>query len=169
MSTLDILKDIIDKQLNMPEGRVWAYNPEIDIPKDGDLFIVLFLKEQKPISNTVKYRSTQEGMQEYQAVNIKEEITISLVSQNIQARERAQEVILALNSFYSRQKQAENKIHISILGDVYDASFLEGTSMLNRWDVRIRAFKSYDKINSIDYFNKFPRTSEFEPEYKIEK
>lgn len=168
MSTLDILKQIIDKELNMPQNRVWAYNAEMDLPKDKDLFIILFLKEQKPIANTSKYVSTSTGMQEKQSVNIREEITISLVSESTQARDRAQEVILALNSFYSRQLQAQNKMHISILGDVYDASFLEGTAMLNRWDVRIRVFKSYVKINNIDYFDKFPNTAEFEPEYKIE-
>ena len=172
MSTLDILKQIIDNEMQMPENRVWAYNADMDLPKDSNLFIILFLAEQKPISNTSKYVSTDSGMEEHQSVNIKEEITISLVSKNTQARDRAHEAVLALNSLYSKQLQAQNKMHIFILGNVYDASFLEGTSMLNQWDLRIRVFKSYVKIralNSDEYFDKFPNTSKFEAEYLIKE
>ena len=167
--TLDILKQIIDNQMQMPANRVWAYNPDVDLPKDNDLFIILFLKEQKPIANNTKYVSTTTGMVEKQSINVKEEITISLVSRSTQARSRAPEVFLALNSFYSQHLQGQNKLHISILGDAYDASFLEGTSMLNRWDIRIRVLRAYDKINNIDYFDKFPNTSKFEPIYYMDK
>ncbi len=168
-TTLDILKNILDNQMGMPANRVWAYNPDVDLPKDNDLFIILFLKEQKPIANNTKYVSTTTGMVEKQSVNIKEEITISLVSRSTQARERAPEVFLALNSFYSQHIQGKNKLHISILGDAYDASFLEATSMLNRYDIRIRVLRAYDKINNIDYYDKFPNTSIFEGEYYIDK
>ncbi len=172
MSTLDVLKQIIDKEMNMPVNRVWAYNADVDLPKDSDLFIILFLKEQKPFANNSRYVSTADGMEEHQTVNVKEEITISLVSKNTSARDRAYEAVLALNSLYSRQLQAQNLIHISILSDVYDASFLEGTSMLNRWDLRIRVLRAYDKIrvmNSDEYFDKFPNTSRFEADYKFNK
>lgn len=168
-TTLDILKDIIDTQMQMPVNRVWAYNPDVDLPKDNNLFIILFLKEQTPYANNSKYVATSTGMNEKQSINIKQEITISLVSKNTQARDRAPEVFIALNSFYSQHLQAKNKLHISILGDAYDASFLEETSMLNRWDIRIRVLKAYDKINSIDYYDKFPNTSKFEGEYHIEQ
>lgn len=168
-TTLDILKDIIDTQMQMPANRVWAYNPDVDLPKDNDLFIILFLKEQKPIANNSKYVSTTTGMVEKQSINIKEEITISLVSRSTQARDKVPDLFQALNCFYSQHKQAQNKLHISILGDAYDASFLEGTSMLNRWDLRIRVLKAYDKINNIDYYDKFPNTSKFEPNYYMDK
>lgn len=168
-STLDIIKQIIDSEMEMPQGRVWAFNADMELPKDSNLFIILFLKEQTPISNTVKYVSTSKGMEEHQSVNIKEEITISLVSKSTQARDRAPEVHMALNSLYSRHLQAKNKMHISILGDVFDASYKEASSMLNRFDCRIRVFKSYVKIKAIDYFDKFPNTAEFEPEYLYEQ
>ena len=168
-STLDIIKQIIDSEMNMPQGRVWAFNADMDLPKDSDLFVILYLKEQTPISNTVKYVSTKDGMEEHQSINIKEEITISLVSRSTQARDRAPEVHMALNSFYSRHMQAKNKMHISILGEVYDASYKEASSMLNRYDCRIRVLKSYAKIKAIDYFDKFPNTAEFEPEYLYEQ
>ena len=114
-STLDILKQIIDKEMEMPPERVWAYNADAVLPKDSGLFIVLFMKEQKPYANNSRYISVKDGMEQHQTINIKEEITISLVSKNTDARNRAYEVPLALNSLTSQQLQAQNKIHTNVI------------------------------------------------------
>lgn len=155
-NTLDILKDIIDHQLNMPPERVWAYNSDMYLPKDDNLFIVLFMTSQKPYTNNSKYISTITGLAEKQTINIVEEILISLNSINTQARDRAYEIPLALNSVYSQELQILNKMHISPLGDIYDASYLEAASRINRFDCKIRVFRAYEKINNIDYYDKFP-------------
>lgn len=153
--TLAILKQILDNYMNMPEGRVWAYNVNQNLPKDENLFIVLYYRERNPYSNKSRYESTSEGLNEVQTMNVLEDIIISCVSQNNEARERAHEVHLAMNSTLSKQLQAQNKIHISITGPVYDASFLEATSRLNRFDCRIRVFRSYETIRAVDYYDKF--------------
>lgn len=153
--TLNILKQIIDNQLQMPEGRVWAYNNDIELPKDPNLFIILFMTSQKPYANNIKYKTTSDGVNEVQTINLTQDIIISLVSKNTQARDRAYEIPLALNSTYSHYLQEQNHIHISTIGDIYDASFLEATSMLNRFDCKIRVFKAYEKINSVDYYDKY--------------
>lgn len=154
-SSLDIIKQILDTEMNMPKNRVWAYNANVDLPKDSKLFIVLSYGARKPISNTIKYKSTNDGMEEVQSINVCEDVIISLLSRNTEARDRAHEVHMAMNSTFSRNLQAKEHIHISILGDVWDASFLEATSRINRFDAKIRIFKSYEKIKSVDYYDKF--------------
>jgi hypothetical protein len=77
------------------------------------------------------------------------------MSRDTSARDRVQDVFLALNSYYSHQAQQKNKIFISTIGDAYDASHLEATSMLNRFDIRIRVFRAYEKINTVDYYDNF--------------
>lgn len=154
-SSLDILKQIIDSEMNMPPNRVWAYNANVDLPTDKRLFIVLHYGARTPISNTVRYVETANGMEEHQSMNVCEEVIVSLISQSTEARDRAHEVQMAFNSTFSRNLQMKEHIHISIIGDVYDASFLEATSRLNRFDVRTKVFKSYDKIKSIDYYDKY--------------
>lgn len=153
--TLNILKQIIDNQMQMPEGRVWAYNNDVDLPKDPNLFIILFMTSQKPYANNIKYVPTSEGMNEVQTINLVQDVIISLVSKNTSARDRAYEIPLALNSTYSHNLQVKNKMHISTLGDIYDASFLESTTRLNRFDCKIRVFRAFDKINNVDYYDKF--------------
>lgn len=155
MNSLDILKTIICSEMQVPKTRVWAYNSNVDLPKDNKLFIVLHYGARTPISNTVRYVETANGVEEHQSMNVCEEIFISVLSQNTEARERAHEVLMALNSTFSRNLQAKEHVHIAILGDVYDASFLEATSRINRFDVKTKVFTSYDKIKSVDYYDKY--------------
>lgn len=154
-STLDVIKQIIDEQMNMPVGRVFAYNSNVNLPEDSDLFIPLYYAERKPIANNSKMVTTEQGVEEHQSINMVEDVIIALISRDTSARDRVQEVFLALNSYYSRNLQAVNKLHISWIGEAYDKSFLEATSMLNRFDIRIRVFRSYEKINNIDYYDTF--------------
>lgn len=154
-STLDVIKKIIDEQLNMPVGRVFAYNSNVDLPQDSELFIPLYYTERKHVANNSKMVPTPTGLEEHQAINMVEDVIIALISRDTSARDRVQEVFLALNSYYSRNLQAVNKLHISWIGEAYDKSFLEATSMLNRFDIKIRVFRSYEKINSIDYYDSF--------------
>lgn len=154
-STLDVIKQIIDEQMNMPVGRVFAYNSNVNLPEDSELFIPLYYAERKPIANNSKMVTTAQGVEEHQSINMVEDVIIALISRDTSARDRVQEVFLALNSYYSRNLQAVNKLHISWIGEAYDKSFLEATSMLNRFDIRIRVFRSYEKINNIDYYDTF--------------
>lgn len=154
-SSLDIIKQILDSEMEMPPNRVWAYNQNNDLPKDDKLFIVLHYGRRKPIANNIKYKPTPDGLTEVQTMNVVEDVVISLMSKNNEARDRAHEAHLAMNSTFSRQLQEKEHMHISIIGDVWDASFLEGTSMFNRFDAKIKIFKSYEKIKSVDYYDKY--------------
>ena len=167
-NSLEIIKNILVNEMNLPKTRVWAYNADMDLPKDNKLFIILHYGERRPISNNVKYVSTDEGLEEHQSMNVVDDVIISLLSRGTDARERAHEVHMAFRSTYSQQRQAKEHVHISILGDVYDASFLEATSRINRFDCRVRVFNSFDKIKTIDYYDKFPNASVVEVITNIE-
>lgn len=154
-SSLDIIKQILDEEMEMPENRVWAYNANVNIPKDSNLFIILSLGDRTPYSNNIKYNNTENGVEEVQTMNVNEEVYISLLSRSTQARDRAHEVLMALNSTFSQNIQEKNKMHISTIGQVTDRSFLEATSMINRFDVKCRVFRAYSKIKSVNYYDKF--------------
>lgn len=167
-NSLEIIKNILVNEMELPKTRVWAYNADMDLPKDNKLFIVLHYGERRPISNNIKYVSTEEGLEEHQSMNVVEDVIISLLSRSTEARERAHEVHMAFRRTYSQQKQAKEHVHISLLGDVYDASFLEASSRINRFDCRVRIFNSFSKIKTVDYYDKFPVTSRIEADYHFE-
>lgn len=154
-SSLDIIKQILDSEMQMPENRIWAYNANVDIPKDSSLFIILSFGARTPYSNNIKYRETKDGLEESQSMNVTEEVTISLLSKNTEARDRTHEVLMALNSTFSQSLQEKNHMHISTIGNVSDRSFLEATSRINRFDLECRVFRAYSKIKSVDYYDKF--------------
>ena len=168
-STLDFIKQILDHELNMPTGRVWAYNGNQNLPKDRGLFIVLSYRQKTPYSNNTRYVPTDTGLNQVQTSNVAEDILISLISQNTEARDRTHEVTMALSSFYSQQIQEANLFHISTTGAVTDNSFLEGTADITRFDVECRVLRAYEKITPVDYYDKFPRTSKLEPNYLIKE
>ncbi|MBO5927381.1 MAG: hypothetical protein J6Q32_00825 [Clostridia bacterium] len=167
-STLDIIKTIIDKQMNMPTDRVWAYNGTQNLPQDTGLFIVLSFMNRDPYANVSRYEPTQNGYIEKQSVNVAEDVLISLISVNTDARDRVFEVPMALKSAFSQYIQEKNHVHISTIGQVMDSSFMEATSRLNRFDVTCRVIRTYEQIIDIDYYDKFPNTSKFEPNWLID-
>lgn len=168
-SSLDFIKQILDKQMSMPVGRVFAYNGNQDLPKDRDLFIVLSIAEVTPYSNNNRYRPTADGLEEVQTSNTAEDIIISLMSQSTQARDRAHEAFMALKSTYAQYVQEVNKFHISTINSVRDMSFLEETANLYRFDIECRVLRAHQIINKIDYYDKFPNTSTLEANLYIEE
>lgn len=169
MKTLDVLQDIISYSLEIPKERVFAYNNDLDLPKDSGVFVVMSFMSRIPYSNNIEYQGTVEDLKEIQTMNVAEDILISIASRNIDAREKAHEIFMAFNNTYAIYMQEKNKMAISTTGDIMDSSFLEETARLNRFDIKCRVLRGYDKVRSIDFYDKFPRTSKFEPEWHYDK
>lgn len=155
MNTLETLKTILDKEMQLPQGRCFAYNNEVDLPKDKEIFVVLKMVSKTPYSNITREKQTENGLQEIQTINMAEDIIISICSKNTDARERCHEILMALNSNFSQQIQEKERVHISTISEIFDNSFLEATAMLNRFDVRVTVIKAYEKVSNIDYYDKF--------------
>lgn len=167
---ISVIRNIVMTEMELDPKRIWVYNADAPLPKDSGLFCILSLNAQNPYSNNVKYEGDIENgtLTEIQEMNIQADITISLLSKDESARTRAYEVQMALGSTYSQQMQEKNKMHISRIGKVVDASFLEATSRLNRFDIDCIALYGYKKVKPIDYYDKFPIDSMLRPEIKIE-
>lgn len=169
-STLDLIKEMLVayKPLNIASDRVWAYNGTQDLPQDNNLFIVLSYRDITPYSNIKRHKQTVNGLQEVLTTNTSEDILISLISKNTQAREAAYKVSNAFKSDTAQYIQEKHSFHISTINPITDSSFLEATARLNRFDITVRVIRAYEDIQDIDYYDKFPNTSEFEPYWLIE-
>lgn len=154
-STLDYIKEILDKEMNLPTGRCFAYNNSEDLPKDGNLFIVLYFGNRSPFANNIRLKDETDRYNAIQSYNVVEDIEIALISRTTESRDRVHEVYMALNSVFSHEIQEKYKFHISTTGDVLDNSFLEATSRMNRFDVTCRVIRAYEKQSNLDYYDKF--------------
>ena len=170
-STLDLIKEMLVayKPLNIASDRVWAYNGTQDLPEDNNLFIILSFRDITPYSNIKRYKESATGLQEVLTTNTAEDILISLISRNTQARTASVKVSNAFKSDTAQYIQEKNKFHISTINDIRDSSELEATARLNRFDITIRVIRTYEDVQDINYYNKFPNTSEFEPYWLFDK
>lgn len=157
-----VIADIISHEMNLSDDRIFIYNDGRELPKDDGLYIVLSVMSRPPFGVKSSYKETEDGLVEVQTLNVKETIIASAVSKNTDARTRAYEVQMAINSVFSEQKQEEYGCHISMIAPVRDMSFLENTARLNRFDTEITLLAAYEKVKDIDYFNTIRITSNFE-------
>ena len=150
-----LIRDILIKEMELDNSRIWIYNSDAILPTDDELFIVLQIKSRPPYSNNVKYEETTNGLNEIQTMTVAEVIQIDICSKNTEARERAYEVQMAMRSTFAIQTQEANQFSISRIAPVQDISFLEATSRLNRYSCEVRVISAYTKTKNVDYYDTF--------------
>lgn len=126
-----ILCDIIEHELNLPAGRVVLYDQNYQAPNDPDLYIVVGQENSQVIANTKRFDPQTNQMK--QSVVTATKYFVEFTSKNSEAFERQPEIIAAVNSYYSEQKQEENSIKIYRTTNVNDLSLIEGPSSLHRY------------------------------------
>ena len=160
------LADIICNQMGINQDRVFLLNDNRQIPNDSELYVTLDIIMQAPFGADVKYKETtlnnQQVYQEVQSMAIKQTIVVSLVSKNSDARLRAYEVQMAMNSTYSEQSQETNGFHIASISPIHNRSFLEASSRLNRFDTEIAVITGIEKTQNVGYYDTFEHTEMFE-------
>ena len=148
-----ILCDIIATDMNLDPTRVVVYNQNFKSPKDGEIYIVVSEGASRIIGNTNRFDS--DNNKEVKKVSVSTTYNIEITSRNTDAKYRKAEVLAAIGSDYSEQKQEENQIRIFRTNQILDLSFIEGRSALHRYriPVIINSVQKYEK--TITPINKF--------------
>ena len=153
-----ILADIITTDMNLSSSRVVVYDQNYKPPKDPGLYIIIALQSTKIISNTNNYIDSKN--EEKKTVVVSETYNIEVTSKDRSAINRYWEILVALDSTYSQQKQEENQIRIFRTGNILDLSFIEGASSLQRYKIPVIIQSVREKDTAIDYYDKFQATKE---------
>lgn len=149
-----ILCGIITTELSLSADRVVVYDQNFKAPKDDAIYIVVSKGPTRIIGNTNRFDHVND--KEIKCVSISTTYNIEITSRNTDAKYRAPEVVSALDSVYSEQKQEENEIRIFRTNQITDLSFVEGRSALHRYQIPviINSVQRYEK--TISSFNQFP-------------
>lgn len=145
--------DIIRKELELKQGNIWirAQNRKIP-PESEELYCVVGVVSFLPISA----KSTFENGNEVQTVYGRASVQVDLMSRNNSARNRRAELLMALNSYYSKNVQDKYQFRIfEIPQNFENTSGLQGGSDINRFTLVIRAMVSEQKVKSTDYYDTF--------------
>ncbi len=149
---LILLCNILEHELELPQGRIAIYNQNYKAPNDDDLYIIVGMQSARIIASTRGYKpDTDQGVQNIvKATNY----WIEFTSQGTQALDRQGEVIAAIDSYYSQQVQEMNTIKISRTPDVLDLSFIEGPSSLYRYRFNVIINNVETITKDVESFNK---------------
>lgn len=158
MQIEEYIVDIIRKELNLSQQNVWIHSQNRKIPPQSqELYVTVGCVDFLPISSKSRYNPEDDS--EVQTVYGRASVQIDILSRSIESRKRRAELLMALNSFYSKEIQDKYQFRIFELPQRFiNTSSLEGGSEINRFSLIIRAMISEDKVISANYYDTFNAT-----------
>lgn len=155
-SPLQLLCDILQTQMGLADGRVYLWDQKIKAPTDSGLFIAVSELNTKPFGNSNKFDS--DGNQ-VQSVNIHSTVSIDIISRDLSALQRREEVTMALNSVYSEQQQEANSFRVFPLpSNIVNLSDIDGAAIPYRFNISVNMQYFISKTSGVPYFNDFQDT-----------
>ncbi len=149
----NIICNIIIHELGLEQKQVAIYNQNYEPPTLPGLYITVGFQSSKIVATTKKYDG--ESDRDIQSLLRSSTYWIEITSENSEALERQGEVVLAMTSRYSQQKQETNGIQIAKLPGIMDLSLVEGPSALNRYRFSVALNSVEQVIKKIDTYDGF--------------
>lgn len=155
MQIEEYIVDIIRTEMGLNQQNIWIHSQNRKIPPQSqELYVTVGCVDFLPISSKSRYDSETDD--EIQTVYGRASVQIDILSRSLEARQRRAELLMALNSFYSKEIQDKHQFRIFELPQTFtNTSGLEGGSEINRFSLIIRAMISQDKIKSTSYYDTF--------------
>lgn len=153
---LFLLCDIIQKEMDLTSGRVYLYDQKINQPSDSGLYIAITSLSCKVFANSNQHKTSTDDLSSIQSVNLNNLLSIDIISRGPEARDRKEELILALNSDYSIQQQELNSFNIGRIpaGSIFvNLSNIDGAAIPYRYNISVNVQYSYKKIKAVDYYD----------------
>lgn len=155
MQIEEYIVDIIRKEMNLNQQNIWIHSQNRKIPPQSqELYVTVGCVDFLPISSKSRYNPADDT--EIQTVYGRATVQIDILSRSREARIRRAELLMALNSYYSKEVQDKYQFRIFELPARFiNTSSLEGGSEINRFSLIIRAMISEDKVKETDYYDTF--------------
>ena len=155
MQVEEYIVDIIRTEMGLDQQHIWIQSQNKKIPPNTqDLFVVVGCVDFKPISSKSYFDHTNDT--ERQVLYGRANIQVDIFSRSNEARIRRGELLMALNSFYSKGVQDKKQFKIFELPSSFiNLSGLAGGSDINRFAIRFYSMISEVKTKSSDYYDTF--------------
>lgn len=150
--------DILQNQLGLSQGRVYLWDQKINEPTDNGLFVAVSVLRCKPFGNILETDGSGSGLNAIQWTNIAATLGVDVISRGPSARDRKEEVLLALNSVYSEQQQELNSFYIGKIppgGAFVNLSGVDGAAIPYRFNISVTMQYMYKKVVPVPYFDSF--------------
>jgi len=166
MQIEEYVVDIIRTELGLDQQHIWIQSQNRKIPPNSnDLYVVVGVVDFLPISSKSYYMSEKDI--ERQIIYGRANVQVDIFSRSNEARNRRGEILMALNSFYSKGIQDSKQFRIFELPSTFlNLSGLAGGSDINRFTMRFYAMIAESKEKSSDYYNIFNEELHIEDEQR---
>lgn len=150
--------EILQVQLGLPNDHVYLWDQKIFQPTDSQLYVAVSVPSCNPIGNVNRPASDDSGLLQAQYVSMYARVDIDVISRGPAARDRKEQIILALNSVYSQQQQEANGFYIgkkSISNGFQNLSQIDGAAIPYRYKITYAMQYAVSLTSSVPYFDTF--------------
>ena len=152
-----IIVDILTHELELNPNNIWIYSQNRKLPTNGtELYCSVGCTMSKVISAKSIFNPDEqtEDMEVIERCSV--QIDLMSIAPNNEARDRRQEVIMALNSFYAQRLMEQYQVRIfEIPSSVANTGTTYGGSEVNRYSCVFRCFIATRKSKESDYYTYF--------------
>lgn len=154
-NVLGLVCDIIQNQMGLAQGRVYLWDQKINQPTDSGLYVAVSVMRDKVFGNNKDYDSSGNCIQ---STNIMQTIDIDIISRGPEARDRKEDVLLAIASDYSERQQEANSFQIGVLpagSQFINLSNVDGAAIPYRFKISFNMQYFYKKTLAVSTFGTF--------------
>lgn len=152
-NALELFCDVLQREMGLANGRVYLWDQKINQPKDSALYIAIAVMSAKPFSNINKFDNGESD----QSVNMLATLQIDIISRGPEARDRKEEIIMALNSNYAQAQQELNSFYIGKISTAFvNLSQEDGAAIPYRYSISLQIQYAVTKRKAVPYFDDFP-------------
>jgi hypothetical protein len=155
-SPLGLFAEIIQKEMGLNSSHIYFWDQKLFQPKDSGLYVAISIERAKPFANVNKYDPTTNKSEQY--LNVMATLGVDIISRSFEAVARKEEVVLALNSNYSRTQQVANSFQIGQLpanSDFLNLSVIDGAAIPYRFRISVNILYTFRKNQPVPYFDQF--------------
>jgi hypothetical protein len=160
MNIRELVRDIIKTEMNLTDAQITQENQEYKLPVDTEIHLVIGILAEKVFANNKYYENRAHvGYYEIQSLQKMTTFSIDIFSKGMGAVDRKEEIIFALNSYYSENQQTTFAFKIMRLPTGFtNISEIEGSARINRFNITFNVLNFVIKETKIDDYNTFSYT-----------
>lgn len=150
--------EVLQRELGLPDGRVYLWDQKINQPTDARLYIAVSVPSPRPFANVNRHASAGVLLNAEQYVSMFATANIDIISRGPEARDRKEEVVMAFKSDYAERQQVANSFYIAKLppnAGFINLSDIDGDAIPYRYRISVNLQYSVSKTKLVDSYNTF--------------
>lgn len=153
--SLHLVLDIIKNQLSLQDSHCYLWDQKIMQPTDSGLYVALKVLQCKPFGQQKSYDGNGNAIQ---TVNMQAILQIDAISRDFEARDRKEEILMALNSDYAQLQMNASGFWIAPLppgSQFLNLSEPDGAAIPYRFNISVSLHYLAKKTQATPYYSDF--------------